>query len=249
MFELGMKSHQGKVRQINEDSFHVDMGELDGEEYALLAVADGMGGHRAGEVASKIAIDCFSNEFFSVFREETSSLLALEIAVRRSNQKVYDLAESDYLLAGMGTTLTVALLWRKQLLIAHVGDSRLYLCRGASCRQLTNDHSLVGELVKSGGLSEEEAQQHPQRNLILRALGTDPFVEMDLLTFDIQPGDVVLLCSDGLSTELSKAELAGIIGGNRNLQQAAEEMVETANNRGGLDNITAVMAKWGWEPV
>lgn len=247
MFELGMKSHQGKVRQTNEDSFHVDIGELDGEEYALLAVADGMGGHHAGEVASQIAIDCFSQEFHSVFREETSSFLALEIAVRRANQKVYEQAKSDYLLTGMGTTLTAALLWRNQLLMAHVGDSRLYLCRGGNCQQLTNDHSLVGELLKSGGLSEEEAQQHPQRNLILRALGTDPFVEVDLLSLDLQPSDVVLLCSDGLSTVLSKAELAGIIGRNRNLQQAVEEMVETANNRGGLDNITAVVAKWGWE--
>lgn len=247
MFELGMKSDQGQVRQVNEDAFFVDMGAKDGEEYALLVVADGMGGHRAGEVASHAAIDSFSQEILNHLRQETAPLLALEIAARRANQKVHEQAESDYRLAGMGTTLTAALLWRARLFIAHVGDSRIYRHRGDSCQQLTDDHSLVGELVKSGGLSEEEAQQHPQRNLILRALGTQAAVDIDLLTLDLQPGDVVLICSDGLSTALKKEELAAIIGQHRNLQQAADEMVGTANERGGLDNITVVMAKWGWE--
>lgn len=247
MFEVGMKSHQGRIRDLNEDACFVDVGSAQGKEYALLAVADGMGGHRAGEVASQLAIDAFREEFLESFRQQTTPLLALEIAVRRANQQVHELALADYRLAGMGTTLSVALLWQASLLVAHVGDSRIYRLRGGECQQLTDDHSLVGELLKGGGLSEEEAQQHPQRNLLIRALGVQSVVEVDLLTFDLQPGDAVLVCSDGLSTALTRAELVELTARSRNLQQAADSLVDAANQRGGLDNITAVMARWGWE--
>lgn len=246
MFEVGMKSDQGR-RQINQDAVWVDRGELAGDEYALLAVADGMGGHRAGEVASRLAVEQFGQQFQAVFLQESSPLLALEMAVRRANQHVHEQGEADYRLAGMGTTLTAALLWRSQLLVAHVGDSRLYLFRGDSCQQVTDDHSLVGELLKSGGLSEQEAQQHPQRNVLIRALGTAAIVDVDLLTFDLQLGDIVLVCSDGLSTVLSQSELAAIIAESSGLQQAAEQMVRLAYERGGQDNITAALAGWRWE--
>lgn len=246
MFEIGMKSDKGK-RQINQDAVVADRGELLGEKYALLAVADGMGGHQAGEVASQLAVQCFSQQFLTAYQQEASPLLALEIAVRRANQLVHDRAESDHRLAGMGTTLTVAFLWRSQLQVAHVGDSRLYLYRDELCQQLTDDHSLVGELLKSGGLSEREAQQHPQRNLLIRALGTDSTVDVDLLSFDLQPGDVILICSDGLSTVINQGELASIISQHRDLQQAANQMVQLANERGGHDNITAALAGWRWE--
>jgi serine/threonine protein phosphatase PrpC len=247
VFEIGVKSDQGRVRQINQDAVLVDIGQLEGDEYALLAVADGMGGHRAGEVASQMAIDSFAEQFLLLSNQQTEPLLALEMAARRANQQIHRQAESDYRLAGMGTTLTAAFLWRGQLQAVHVGDSRLYLHRTGNCQQLTDDHSLVGELLKSGNLSEQEAQQHPRRNVLIRALGASASVEVDLLVRTLQPDDVVLLCSDGLSTALSHTELAALIGSYHHPQQAVDAMVQAANEQGGVDNITAVMARWRWE--
>lgn len=244
MFELGMRSDKGKVRTVNEDFCYAGTGLLNGDEYALLAVADGIGGHQAGDVASQTAIDRFRQEVPRLLLQAGEPLQVLGQAVRIANQAVYGLAGTNPSFAGMGTTLTAAMLWRGRIYAAHVGDTRMYLCGDDQCRQLTDDHSLVGELIKNGGLSEEEAQRHPQRNLIMRALGTEPEVEVDLLTKTLQPGNVVLLCSDGLSTLIGRDALTGYMNMTDSLQTIADELVDLANSLGGYDNITVVMARW-----
>ncbi len=243
MFELGMRSDTGKVRAINEDFCYAGTGIFRGSEYALLVVADGIGGHQAGDVASQTAIDTFRKEVARLLMQ-SEPLDVLGEAARMANRAVYSLAESNPSFAGMGTTLTAAMLWRGRIFAAHVGDTRLYLCTDGQCRQLTDDHSLVGELIKNGGLSEEEAQRHPQRNLIIRALGTEPEVEVDLLAEDAPQGDIVLLCSDGLSTLIGREVIANHLVLQGSLQAKADSLVDLANSLGGYDNITVVIAAW-----
>ncbi len=246
MLQLGMKSDLGQMRSANEDSYLARTAAFSGKEWAILAIADGVGGHRAGDVASRTAINCLEEEVLAALREETAPLLALEMAIRRANRAVYDLAVSDFRLAGMGTTLTAALLTPDELFIGHVGDSRLYLYRDGICRQLTNDHSLVSELVRNGELSPEEARVHPQRNVLLRAVGIDNDLEIDLLTSAIKPDDIVLIASDGLFSLLDDATLAAHLATEHDLQAAAEKLVASANELGGHDNISVVLARWGW---
>ncbi|NLY54746.1 MAG: Stp1/IreP family PP2C-type Ser/Thr phosphatase [Firmicutes bacterium] len=246
MLQLGMKSDLGQMRSANEDSYLARTAAFSGKEWAILAIADGVGGHRAGDVASRTAINCLEEEVLAALREETAPLLALEMAIRRANRAVYDLAVSDFRLAGMGTTLTAALLTPDELFIGHVGDSRLYLYRDGICRQLTNDHSLVSELVRNGELSPEEARVHPQRNVLLRAVGIDTDLEIDLLTSAIKPDDIVLIASDGLFSLLDDATLAAHLATEHDLQAAAEKLVASANELGGHDNISVVLARWGW---
>ncbi len=246
MLELAVKSDLGRVRETNEDSCYASLGQLSGEQYALLAVADGMGGHRAGDVASQKAVDWFVQAATTALLQQTEPLEALQQAVAHANSQLYAHSSSSPHLAGMGTTFTAALIYQGQLSVAHVGDSRLYVCRAGVCRQLTSDHSLVGDLIKNGKLSEEEAQHHPQRHLLHRALGTHATVEIEILEQSLQPGDLVLICSDGLSTLLNRAELAEILGQHSSLRDSADSLVAEANRRGGHDNITVVMARWGW---
>jgi PPM family protein phosphatase len=202
----------------------------------LFAVADGMGGAQAGEVASRLAAEALRDDGGDGSGEDRVNEL-----VQTANRRVYERATADAAASGMGTTVTVALVGDDQVTIGHVGDSRAYLIRGGELTQLTEDHSLVGELIRSGKLSREEAESHPQRSVITRALGTDPDVDVDVFGVPAEPGDLFLLCSDGLTTMVGDGAILGVVEQHADdLDAAARALVGTANRGGGEDNITVV---------
>jgi protein phosphatase len=220
----------GRQRRDNEDSAYA--------RSPLFVVADGMGGAQAGEVASQMAVQTFEQDLpdGGVSVEER-----LAERVREANRRIHELSRSDRERAGMGTTLTAAYLDEASLAIAHVGDSRAYLVRDGALRRLTRDHSLVGELVQRGKLTEEQAAEHPQRSIITRALGPEPDVEVDTWTYPVRAGDVLLLCSDGLTSMVSEEEVAEILTGADSLERAGRQLIDAANAAGGRDNITVVL--------
>jgi PPM family protein phosphatase len=222
-------SDTGRRRRRNEDNYVVAP--------PLFAVADGMGGAQAGEVASQLAASALEARD-SDRLEGTQRIDAL---IQEANRLIYDRASTDPTASGMGTTMTVALVEGMTVAIGHVGDSRAYLVRGELMEQLTEDHSLVNELLKTGKLSEEEAQVHPQRSVITRAVGTDPDVDVDGFTIEAEEGDVFLICSDGLSDMVEDEEILELVHSNRDdLDKAVKALVAAANKGGGEDNITAV---------
>jgi PPM family protein phosphatase len=222
-------SDTGRRRRRNEDNYVVAP--------PLFAVADGMGGAQAGEVASQLAASALQAGS-SDGLEGTGSIDAL---IQEANRRIFDRASTDPSASGMGTTMTVALVEGMTVAIGHVGDSRAYLVRGEQMEQLTEDHSLVNELLKSGKLSEAEAQIHPQRSVITRAVGTDPDVDVDGFTIEAQDGDIILICSDGLSDMVEDEEILELVHQNRDdLDKAVKALVAAANRVGGEDNITAV---------
>lgn len=245
MLRLGIKSDLGQTRVANEDSCLARLLSYQGETVALLAVADGIGGHRAGDVASRTAIGRLEEEVIGALERGEAPMMAIEQGVWAANRSVFELASSQERYWGMGTTLTAALVAQEKLFIAHVGDSRLYLYRDSVCRQLTADHSLVGELVRNGELSLDEARNHPQRNVLTRAVGIESQVKIDLYSESLQSGDIILLASDGLFSLLTDEEIASCLALDKDLQQVAEELVVEANKRGGHDNISVVLAGWG----
>jgi PPM family protein phosphatase len=218
----------GRKRRRNEDAYVV--------KPPLFAVADGMGGPRAGEVASGLAAAAVkAGEAAGGGEEQVVTL------IQSANRSVYERSSEDASVSGMGTTMTVAVVDGRGVTIGHVGDSRAYLARGGTLEQLTEDHSLVSELVRAGKLSPEEAEHHPQRSVITRALGTDPDVDVDTFTVNPEEGDVFLICSDGLTTMVGDETIAQVLDTNRgNLERAAKELVRLANKAGGEDNITVV---------
>ena len=223
----------GQVRMANQDAF----GEFRNEEQGrhLLLVADGMGGHRGGEVASQMTVDTVRDYFTS---KSGPAGAFIEAALHEANAIVFDRAEADGQLAGMGTT-AVAMLFDQtpEAWIAHVGDSRCYRLRDGVMIQLTDDHSVVGELVRRGQLTPDEARVHPQSNEILRAIGTQPEVLVDVQTVEVQPGDRYLLCSDGLSGMMTDDEIAEVLG-SQAPEEAVRTLIDRANLAGGTDNIT-----------
>jgi PPM family protein phosphatase len=232
--EYAVASDTGRRRRRNEDNYVVAP--------PLFAVADGMGGAQAGEVASSLAASAL--EAGTPDQLETAQLDGLErvtALIQEANRRIFDRASTDPSASGMGTTMTVALVEGMNVVIGHVGDSRAYLVRGDSMEQLTEDHSLVNELVKSGKLSEEDAQIHPQRSVITRAVGTDPDVDVDAFTIEAEDGDVFLLCSDGLTDMVEDVGILETVDANRgDLEKAVRSLVQLANSEGGEDNITAV---------
>ena len=218
----------GRQRQSNEDSY------LDREP--VFAVADGMGGARAGEVASRMAVEAFDDQGDGGSPEDRLRHVATE-----ANRRIYEMAQSDTEHAGMGTTLTAAMVTGREVAVGHVGDSRLYRLRGGKLERLTEDHSLVEELVRQGRLSPEEAENHPQRSIITRALGPEPDVDVETFTHTARDGDVYLICSDGLSGMVSEDDITAILERADSLDAAARELVEAANGAGGKDNITVVL--------
>jgi serine/threonine protein phosphatase PrpC len=203
----------------------------------VFAVADGMGGAKAGEVASQIAVGALQQGL----PDGDSAEERLSQRVREANREIYERSHTERELDGMGTTLTAAYLDDAHLSIAHVGDSRAYLFRDGELRRLTQDHSLVDELVRRGKLTEQQAAEHPQRSIITRALGPEPDVEVDTWTYSLKAGDVLLLCSDGLTSMIAEERIAQILTSTRELEQAAEELIGEANEAGGRDNITVVL--------
>jgi protein phosphatase len=223
----------GRQRDANEDNFVL--------AEPLFAVADGMGGAQAGEVASRTAADVF--EDVSGGRDAPERLLS-DLA-REANRRIFEMAQSDASRRGMGTTLTAAMVWSEGVSIGHVGDSRAYRLRGGKLEQLTHDHSLVAELQRSGQLSAEAAENHPQRSIITRALGPEADVEVDAHTHTARDGDVYVLCSDGLTGMIGDADMEAILRGAGTLAEAAESLVKAANQSGGKDNITVVLFRLG----
>jgi PPM family protein phosphatase len=221
-------THPGRKRRLNEDAFVC--------EPPLFAIADGMGGARAGEVASGLAAAALQeNQVNGTGSERVVALM------QAANRSVYERSSRDADVAGMGTTMTVALVEDAGITFGHVGDSRAYVLRDGELEQLTDDHSLVAELVRGGKLSAEEAEHHPQRSVITRALGTDPDVDVDTFTVEGRGGDVFVLCSDGLTDMLADDEIGAVLSERReSLEEAANELVRRANKAGGQDNITVV---------
>jgi protein phosphatase len=220
----------GRRRRRNEDSYVLDP--------PLFAVADGMGGAQAGEVASKLAAGAVKEHGADV-----------ESLVQEANRRVHQRSLEDPNTSGMGTTLTVAAVEDGVISIGHVGDSRAYLVRDGNLEQLTEDHSLVGELMRTGKLSAEEAGSHPQRSMITRALGTDPNVDVDIFSVEPRVGDLFLLCSDGLTSMVDDREILRLVGEKRgDLQELVKVLIKAANKGGGEDNITVVAFEIGDAP-
>jgi len=226
-------SDVGRLREGNEDSMLVDP--------PLFVVADGMGGAQAGEVASGLAVGTLGE----MPPDDGNVEVELTEAITEANRRIHDKAQEDRELSGMGTTLTAAFVHDGKVTLGHVGDSRAYRFRDGELAQLTDDHSLVAELERHGKLTAAEARVHPQRSMILRALGIGAEVEVDTYCFVGEPGDVFLLCSDGLSGPVHDAVISEVLEGCQTLDAAAEKLIELANLSGGPDNITAVLFRLG----
>jgi serine/threonine protein phosphatase PrpC len=221
----------GRQRRANEDSLLT--------RSPLFVVADGMGGAQAGEVASRIAVESFQGGLPGDSQPE----LELAALAQAANSRIHELSHSNAEQAGMGTTLTAVYVGEEEVAIAHVGDSRAYCLRDGGLLRLTDDHSLVDELLRQGRLTPEEAVEHPQRSVITRALGPEGSVEVDTRSFRARAGDVYLLCSDGLTTMLSEAETEALLLANASLRDAGEALIAAANAAGGRDNITVVLLR------
>jgi PPM family protein phosphatase len=232
--QLGHGTDTGKKRRRNEDAYVV--------EPPLFAIADGMGGAQAGELASSLAAGAVREDEAAAGSGERR----VAELIQEANRRVYERSSQDASASGMGTTMTVALVGDGSVAFGHVGDSRAYLIRDGKLEQLTEDHSLVAELVRSGKLSPEEAGTHPQRSVITRALGTDPDVDPDTFSIETSPGDLFMLCSDGLTSMVEDDVILRCIKKNRdNLQATAKALIRAANKGGGEDNITVVFFEIG----
>jgi PPM family protein phosphatase len=224
-------SDTGRQRRANEDSLLA--------RSPLFVIADGMGGAQAGEVASKLAVESFQ----AGLPDSPAPELALAALAQAANARIHELSHASAEHAGMGTTLTAIYVTEDDVAIAHVGDSRAYCLRDGQLLRLTDDHSLVDELMRQGRLTPEEAVEHPQRSVITRALGPEAIVEVDTRSFRARPGDVYLLCSDGLTTMISEEELAAVLLAHPRLHDAGEALIAAANDAGGRDNITVVLIR------
>jgi len=224
-FRVGARTDVGRVREGNEDAYMT--------RHPLFAVADGMGGHQGGEVASKLALE--------TLEKAADGRPDLAEVVRAANRAVFATAAKDPGLAGMGTTLTAVLVEDDRLHLAHVGDSRMYLLRDGSLGRVTKDHTVVERLVDEGRLAPEDAERHPQRSILTRALGVEEDVQVDEADVEVRPGDRVLLCSDGLTGMVEEDDILRILSEHSDAQAASDALVSAANQAGGQDNITAVI--------
>ncbi len=240
---VGVSSDIGKLRDINQDSYYCSKTK----GFPLFVVADGMGGHNAGEVASLLAIETIKkNLLLNKQVLENSDMDVTEFIIdtlKKANKQILNKAKSKIDLNGMGTTVTLAYIMEGKLHIGHIGDSRAYLLREKQLKQLTQDHSLVAELVRNGTISKQEAINHPQKNVITRALGTDPEVEIDIITQNIIKDDIILLCTDGLTNMVNDSELKNIILSDYDIQEVCNNLIKVANNSGGIDNTTVLLIK------
>lgn len=227
----------GQKRQLNQDFIYVSETPV-GNLPNLFIVADGMGGHKAGDYASVLAVETVVEDISASF--EKSPVKIMEHAITRANTHLRERAGEDFSLSGMGTTLVAATCLGRFLQVANVGDSRLYVI-GDEIVQITEDHSLVEEMVRMGGIGREEARNHPDKNIITRAVGAKDDVEADFFEWELQTGDMVLLCSDGLTNMVDDETICRILKGGGSLRDRVEKLVQTANINGGRDNISVIV--------
>ena len=236
--EVSSATSVGRIRPLNEDSYFVS--EPDQSGTVLAIVADGMGGHNAGEVASGKAVGIVQKDVLGKCGKNAKDVLVK--AVNDANREIYEMSVNARNLSGMGTTMTACVAEEHNVTAVQVGDSRLYLIRGEKITQITKDHSLVEMLLENGKITKEEARRHPQKNIITRAVGTDKTVEADIYEFRAEAGDIILLCSDGLVNMVEDEEILSVINLSETLNDAANKLVAEAETAGGTDNITAVLA-------
>lgn len=229
----------GMVREVNQDFVFVSEAPI-GSLPNLLVVADGMGGHKAGEYASKFAVEVVKQELTQSTEENPEAMM--KNAIITANHRLRDAAREDSRFHGMGTTLVVATVIERTLYFANVGDSRLYLLN-EDIRQLSKDHSLVQEMVRLGGINQEEAKHHPDKNIITRAVGGREQVEVDFFEYRLKKGDIILMCTDGLSNMVEDDEILRIVRSSRDVVETVERLIERANQNGGSDNIGVIVAQ------
>ena len=230
------KTDIGMVREVNQDYVYVSdlpVGKLPN----LFIVADGMGGHKAGEFASRFTVEVVKDELAKSTEEGPEAMIRQ--AITSANQRLLETARQDSKLEGMGTTLVVATVIERTLYFANVGDSRLYLLNN-DIKQVSKDHSLVQEMVRLGGIKQEDAKNHPDKNIITRAIGAKEQVEVDFYEYRLKKGDIVLMCTDGLSNMVEDTEILHVVKGSRDIVEAVEGLINKANENGGKDNIGIV---------
>lgn len=242
--KFGVKSDKGMVREINED--YVNVVTESPELPQAFIIADGMGGHNAGEIASKMAVDCISGYIKESLKQLANSeeiSKSIEEMMQKANLEVYDKSKESEANYGMGTTLIVAVLYNGNIHIGHIGDSRAYLIREEKIERITTDHSYIEELIKNGSINREEAEKHPKKNLITRALGCSEDMLVDSYICEAREKDIFMLCTDGLTNKLSEAEIMDILLNNEDPQDACNELVRRSNEKGGEDNISVIVVK------
>lgn len=227
----------GKKRKLNEDYVFTSREPI-GNLSNVFIVADGMGGHKAGDYASKYTVETIVAEIQRSFEKNPVKILSKAIEI--ANAHIREKSMEDESLEGMGTTVVAATLMGKYLQVANVGDSRLYVVN-EEIKQITRDHSLVEEMVRMGGIDRQEARNHPDKNIITRAIGVSDKVEVDFFSVELRPGDIILMCSDGLTNMLEDEEIREILRKSSDLESKAGELVKTANNNGGKDNIAVIL--------
>ncbi|WP_026689951.1 Stp1/IreP family PP2C-type Ser/Thr phosphatase [Alteribacter aurantiacus] len=237
-----LRTDVGQVRAHNEDDGAY---AYNSKNQMLVVVADGMGGHQAGDVASQMTKVSMVSKWNGTgeFTKPSDAEQWLRHSIHEINAELYRHAMDEADCQGMGTTVVAAICTDEFVTVAHVGDSRIYLKTNTSFRQLTEDHSLVGELVKSGQISEDEAMHHPRRNVVLRALGTEASVNVDVESIGWEEGDALLLCTDGLTDKVQSHEIEHYMNRGTSLQETAEELIRVANERGGEDNVTIAIVR------
>ena len=237
MIKAYAKTDIGKMREMNQDYFYVSNNELQ-----LYILADGMGGYQGGEIASKLAVisvkNYIENNFNETPKDKENLLKLISSSIEYANMVVYERAKEDNL-EGMGTTLEVCLIYNNKVYIGHIGDSRIYRIRKEFIRKLTQDHSYVQKLVKDGTITKEEAEHHPKKNMLMKALGCNAYVEPDVMMKIFQKEDILVICSDGLTNMVKQEDIYNIV--TKNIDTAADNLINLANENGGYDNITVVL--------
>ena len=236
------KSDTGKVREMNQDAYYISDSS---SEVKLFILADGMGGYKGGEIASNLAIKCtrnyIENNFKDTPKDRENLIQLVASSMEYANMIVYEKSKEDKEFEGMGTTLEVCLIYNNKIYIGHIGDSRIYRIRKDFMRKLTTDHSYVQKLVKDGTITKEEAEVHPKKNMLLKALGCNAFVEPDVSVKGFLKDDIILISSDGLTNMVKQEDIFQIATGN--IEKAPQKLVDLANQHGGLDNITVIVIK------
>lgn len=239
----GAISDIGKIRDKNQDAYYISSGN----DLELYIVADGMGGHRCGEIASSMALDIVKEQFLDFNKKINSKddiLKFIKHSIEEANIKIYLKSLEMKECQGMGTTMTLAYIFKDNILLGHVGDSRAYIIEKEDIRQVTEDHSYINELLKNGTITLEEARTHPKKNMITRAVGSSSKLEVDVIEEKYEVGDILLLCSDGLFNMLDEEDIKEVFNREKSMQNACEILTTMANEKGGLDNITIVAIKF-----